>query len=347
MTNILVTGAGAVLGQGIIRLLQVSSFDKRIFTTDPDPRSTGHYLSDYALTVPVAKDPNYIARIEEIVQTHQIDFICVGTDVELPIFAKYKERFYSKFNCRVIVSSEDVVEIANDKFLTAEFLRNHGFPYPYSVMANNKAKLLEISEKLGFPLFAKPVDGARSKGLTKVDNLEELMALYSPDSKLVVQQYLPDDLGEFTTGCTVINGKCKAIVTLRRDLKDGNTYRAFVDQDTSKYDQTIKKIAEALKPDGPVNFQFRVVDDQPVVFEINGRYSGTTPLRHFFGYNEVEALLKYYLLDEEIVMPKLREGMVMRMWADLFVDKEQLKDFDKAKQFEGLRPEFFNFSLIE
>lgn len=347
MTNILVTGAGAVLGQGIIRLLQVSAFDKKIFTTDPEPRSAGHYLSDHALTVPMAKDPNYIARIEALVEKHQIDFILVGTDVELPIFAKYKEHFFSKFNCRVIVSSEEVVAIANDKYLTAEFLRKNGFPFPYSVMANNKEGLLEIAEKFGFPLFAKPVDGARSMGLKKIENEQELLELYNPDSNLVVQQYLPDDLGEFTTGCTVVNGECKAIVTLRRDLKDGNTYRAYIDDQTSKYDKTIKEIAEVLKPDGPVNFQFRVVDGQPIVFEINGRYSGTTPIRQFFGYNEVEALLKYHLFGEEIVMPELKEGMVMRMWADLFVGKDQMEHFDKTKQADGLAPEFYNFSLID
>ena len=54
MKNILVTGAGALLGQGILRLLQVADFSKKIYTTDPDPRSTGHWLGDYAITVPMA-----------------------------------------------------------------------------------------------------------------------------------------------------------------------------------------------------------------------------------------------------------------------------------------------------
>jgi carbamoyl-phosphate synthase large subunit len=91
--NILVTGAGALLGQGILRLLKVSDFPKKIFTADPDPRSTGHWLGDYALTIPKAKDDNYINKIEEIVKLNNIDVILVGTDVELPIFSKHKKYF--------------------------------------------------------------------------------------------------------------------------------------------------------------------------------------------------------------------------------------------------------------
>lgn len=343
--NILVTGAGALLGQGILRLLQVSDFSKKIFTADPDPRSTGHWLGDYAITIPKATDENYIEKIEEIVLQHKIDAILVGTDVELPIFSKNKTKFLKKFNCRVIISSEEVIEIANDKFLTAAFLEKNNFPYPFSVMANDKNSLVEIEKKLGFPLFAKPFDGARSLGIKKIENHEELMEIYDPASNLVVQQFLSETEGEYTSGCTVVAGKCKAIVTLKRDLRDGNTYRAYVDENTSKYDEFIIPIAEKLNPDGPVNFQFRIFNGKPVIFEINGRFSGTTPLRHFFGYNEVEALLKYYLFEEDIIAPKLKKGIVMRAWSDLFVSEEQFKELNVNKKLENPAAIFYNFKL--
>ena len=346
MKNILVTGAGALLGQGILRLLQISDFEKKIFTGDPDPRSTGHWLGDFAITIPMAVEHNYIEVIKEIVQKYKIDAILVGTDVELPIFSKFKAAFLKAYNCTVIVSSEEVINIANDKFLTAEFLKTNDFPYPFSVMANDKSKLLEIEAKLGYPLFAKPFDGARSMGLKKIENHQELMDIYDPNSNLVVQQYLTESEGEYTSGCTVVNGKCVAIVTMKRDLKDGNTYRAYINDETAQYDKLIISIAEKLKPDGPVNFQFRIFDGKPVVFEINGRYSGTTPLRHFFGYNEVEALLKYHLFDEEFKTPELRNGLVMRAWSDLFIDENQFNKFNEEKQLDGLNAEFYNFRLL-
>lgn len=343
--NILVTGAGALLGQGILRLLQVSDFSKKIFTADPDPRSTGHWLGDYAVTIPKVNDSNYIDAIKNIVETHKIDAILVGTDVELPILSKYKKEFLDQFNCKIIVSDEDVVTIANDKLLTAQFLEKNNFPFPFSVMANDKEKLYEIEEKLGFPLFAKPFDGARSLGIKKIENHEELMEIYDPNSNLVVQQFLSESEGEYTSGCVVVDGKCVAVVTLKRDLRDGNTYRAYRDSETSKYDEFIIPIAEKLNPDGPVNFQFRIFNERPVIFEINGRFSGTTPLRHFFGFNEVEALLKYYLFKEEIEKPELKNGLVMRAWSDLFIDENQFKKLNEDNCLENPNAVFYNFTL--
>jgi len=343
--NILVTGAGALLGQGILRLLQIADFEKKIYTADPDPRSTGHWLGDYALTIPKVNDPGYIDSIKKIIVTQNIDAVLVGTDVELPVLSKHKEAFLTDYKCKIIVSSEAVINIANDKFLTADFLEKNNFPFPFSVRGNDKEKLHLIERKLGFPLFAKPFDGARSLGIKKIETHDELMEIYHPDSNLVVQQFLPDNEGEYTSGCVVINGKCKAIVTLKRDLRDGNTYRAYLDAETSKYDQYIIPIAEKLNPDGPVNFQFRIFNDKPVIFEINGRFSGTTPLRHFFGFNEVEALLQYYLFGKEIQAPTLKNGIVLRCWSDIFIEEAQLTTLKKEGFLDKPGTTFYNFSL--
>ncbi|MDI1254468.1 MAG: ATP-grasp domain-containing protein [Flavobacterium sp.] len=343
--NILVTGAGALLGQGILRLLQISDFPKRIFTADPDPRSTGHWLGDYAITIPKVAHPDFMDAVMKIVEKHKIDAIMVGTDLELPIFSRYKKEFLEKYNCKVIVSSEEVITIANDKFLTAAFLKENDFPYPFSVMADDKEKLHEIEQKLGFPLFAKPFDGARSLGIRKIENHEELMEIYHPQSNLVVQQFLSEEDGEYTSGCTVVDGKCKAIVTLKRDLRDGNTYRAYRDDKVADYDAFIIPIAEKLNPDGPVNFQFRIANGKPVIFEINGRFSGTTPLRHFFGYNEVEAILKYYLFGEDIKTPILTNGMVFRAWSDIFVSENEFNTLKNEGSLTAPDAVFYNFCL--
>lgn len=346
MKNILVTGAGALLGQGILRLLQISDFEKKIFTADPDPRSTGHWLGDYAIIIPKANDDSFMDVIKKTIKEKKIDAIMVGTDVELPIFALHKKELLNNYNCRVIVSDKRVVDIANDKYLTAKFLEQNGFPFPYSVMANNKLELEKISKELGFPLFAKPIDGARSIGIKKIDTYKELMELYNPKSNLVVQQFLPEVDGEFTSGCVVLEGKCKAVVTLKRDLRDGNTYRTYRDVNTSKYDQEIISIAEKLNSEGPVNFQFRVYNGKPIIFEINGRFSGTTPIRHFYGFNEVEAILKYYLFNEPIETPSLRNGIVMRTWSDIFINEDELMRLNTHGAIENPKAEFKNFTLI-
>jgi carbamoyl-phosphate synthase large subunit len=347
MKNILVTGAGSLLGQGILRLLKIANFKKKIFTADPDSKSSGHWLGDEALIIPKVSEVNYIETIQNIVLRNKIDIILVGTDVELQLLSQFKNEFLEKFNCKVIVSDLNVITISNDKFLTAQFLKENNFPYPFSVMANDKKGLDQIREKFGFPLFAKPIDGARSLGIRTIYNEEELNELFNPESNLTVQQYLPEELGEYTSGCIVVEGKCKSIVTLKRDLRDGNTYRTYRDALTSNYDDVIKKVAEKLNPDGPVNFQFRVINNEPVIFEINGRFSGTTPLRYFYGFNEVEALLKYHLFEESIESPVLKEGMVLRAWSDVFIGNSQFHELTSKKKLSEPTAIFYNFDLKE
>ncbi|MGN7990541.1 ATP-grasp domain-containing protein [Pedobacter sp. 22226] len=343
--NILVTGAGALLGQGILRMLQLCDFQKKIFTADPDARSTGHWLGDFALHVPKASNEDYVPTIKKIVEEYSIDAILVGTDTELVKLAEVHDEFLAKYNCKIVVSNSGVIEISNDKFLTAKFLKDNNFPYPISKMANSLNGLLELEKELGLPLFAKPIDGARSLGLIKINTHEDLLNVFDEKSNLVVQQFLPDTDGEYTSGCIVLNNKCVSIVSLKRDLRDGNTYRTYRDESTSKYDSIISKIAEVLKPEGPINFQFRIFKGEPVIFEINGRFSGTTPLRYFYGVNEVEIILNYFLFKKNPTTEPLKNGIVMRAWSDIFIENKEIEQFQKEKTLQSPKATFYPFNL--
>lgn len=343
--NVLVTGAGALLGQGILRLLGKTDIPMKVYTADPNNYSSGHFLGHHGLTIPMAKSPDYMPQVISVLKEYSIDLILVGTDTELPIFAKHREELKTKYNCEVIVSSESCIDIANDKYLTSEFLREHDFPFAKSALATNKDDLESLAEEVGYPLFAKPRDGARSKGIAVIKSKDQLLDLVDPQSKMVVQEFLPDDVGEFTSGCLVVDGKCKSIVTLKRDLRDGNTYRTYRDSESSIYDAMISKIAEAYKPYGPVNFQFRVKNDQPVIFEINCRFSGTTPVRSFYGFNEVESICKQVLLNEEVKFNKLKEGVVFRTISDIFIENDQLKEFEANNTLKNPSAHFYNYKL--
>jgi len=344
MKNILVTGAGAVLGQGIIRSLIANRLDNIIIhSADPEVKSTGHFLADKAHVIPYAKDPEYISSIIDIINKFSIDLILIGTDTELPIFAKNKQLLESNTNVKVLVSNNNVIEIANDKFKTAKFLEETNHPFPISCMANNNDGINYLISKSNFPFFAKPIDGARSRGLIKIKNNNDLQNVLANPENLVIQEYLTDDYGEFTSGCLVFNGKCKVVVTLRRDLRDGNTYRAYYDSEYKIFDDFIISVAEKLGVDGPCNFQFRLKDNKPVIFEINARFSGTTPIRFMFGFNEVNACLNFILNNIEISQPILKEGIVMRAWSDLFIEKQQFDILSNDKVLNNPKSIFYTF----
>jgi carbamoyl-phosphate synthase large subunit len=134
------------------------------------------------------------------------------------------------------------------------------------------------------------------------------------------------------------------VVVLRRDLRDGNTYRAYREPGCSQHDAFIVRVAEALGSHGPCNFQFRLRDGEPVVFEINARFSGTTPVRAIFGFNEVAAIVDLLLDGRPIPVPHLREGVVLRTTGDVFVDAGQIDLLRCERRLEAPRAEGFPFS---
>ncbi len=335
MRKILVTGAGAVLGQGILRCLREHKDKYQIHTADPDVRSTGHWLGDKAHTILFANDPQFINSIEEIIIAENIDAILVGTDAELPIFSKQKTYLESNYQLSVVVSDERVIEIANDKWLTANYLKANNFPFPLSYMSNDIEGIKHLKELNQYPYIAKPVDGARSKGLLMINTERDLDQIASYANNLVVQEYISEDEGEFTSGCLVFGGECKVVVTLKRDLRDGNTYRAYYDKTYEKYGKFIAQISESLNIFGPSNFQFRVKNGVPIIFEINSRFSGTTPIRSFFGFNEVVATLDYLFENKNVVQPKLKSGVIMRAWADIFVEEKEMEVFKSNNSLQN------------
>jgi carbamoyl-phosphate synthase large subunit len=283
----------------------------------------------------MADDPGFMDRIEDIIARERISVVFVGTDVELEAFSARREHLEEHYGVHVVVSPPRVVEIADDKWRTVQFLRENGFPFPRTARTGNWEEVEDLVAAIGFPLFAKPRRGARSVGVAHIEDEGALMALRGSESELVVQEMLPEERGEFTAGCLVLDGRSASAVVLRRDLRDGNTYRAYSDGAT-EFDGTVAEIAETLGPHGPCNLQFRVRDGVPVVFEVNARFSGTTPIRAMFGHNEVFHLLNHLLDGVPVPPATIRTGVVLRAWSDILVSPGQVKEL--AENGELARP---------
>lgn len=322
--KVLVTGAGAVLGQGIIKSLRMANTSYYIIAVDPDPRAVGLYWADRAYLVPLVTDPSYLDVVCHILECQRPDVLLIGTDVELPIYAQHKSELESRYKTRIIVSPLQVIQIANDKWLTYEFLSVNGFPCPKSALPTDISKILW---EWNFPLIVKPRIGARSVGVHLVKNEQQLYQALTRVENPVIQECVANASQEYTSGVVVnMEGIATAVVTMRRDLRDGNTYRAYVEPD-APFNFLLAKIAEKLGGVGPLNFQFRVEQGIPKIFEINARFSGTTPVRAYAGFNEVDYLIQHYVLGAPIPAPQVRAIAVFRYWHEIVVEPEQLKQF--------------------
>ncbi len=310
MTKILVTGAGSLLGQGIIRSLRYPCPQAKIIAVDPTPDlAAGCHLADVSHPVPMANAENYLDAIKETIDHERPDIVMIGTDEELPIFADNREELEAEFGTRILVSHPYVVGIANDKWLTYEWMKAQGFNPPNTSYF--------VREARGYPLVVKPRAGGRSRGLSVVANDQELIRAFGCGG-MIHQEYI--DGPEYTAGSIYFSGEVATIV-MRRDLKDGNTYRAYVEE-FPELNAKVREWTLALKPYGPCNFQFRVDGNgEPRCFEINARFSGTTPFRLLAGFNEVEMCVRQLLYGEAIKQPKIEPMTILRYWNEMAVRK--------------------------
>jgi 3',5'-cyclic AMP phosphodiesterase CpdA len=60
------------------------------------------------------------------------------------------------------------------------------------------------------------------------------------------------------------------------------------------------------------------------VFEINARFSGTTPLRHLAGFPEATMALRHLLLGEPLPQPQIRPLVLLRHLAETAIAPEEV-----------------------
>jgi carbamoyl-phosphate synthase large subunit len=338
--NILVTGAGSLIGHGVLRSLRkIQDNDLFIVTADPDHRAAGHWLGNHATKIPLAKDDDYIGQLSSLIDHHHIDLVFVGTDPELRKISKSLDHL----KATVVISKPNVIEIGDDKWLTAQFLRDNGFPFPDSALFDDKPSVDKLITRVGFPLIAKPRVGARSAGVLQINSASELSIL-STTSGYVLQEYLPEEPGEFTAGTMTYDGRCFSQVIFRRDLKEGNTYRAYTYSDDS-HSRFLKDLSECIPGVyGPLNFQYRLRNSKPVVFEINSRFSGTTPMRTAVGVNEIEMAITYAKTGS--VKPQkqtLSNVAILRTWSDVIVPIGEVSSFERDGELPTPTATYFPF----
>lgn len=325
MIKALITGAGAVLGQGIIKALRRSSLPVEILAADPNPLSTGLFWADKGYRIPLANEPGYMDRITDILETERPDILLVGTDVELAAFAKHREALEAGFGTRIVVSRPEVIAIADDKYRTFQFLDEVGLHPPLSALPEDEGALGRLVEAVGFPLIVKPRVGARSVGVSIASDEKGLRQALQGRSGLVVQECVGGPDAEYTSSVLVFDERPLASIVMRRDLRDGNTYRAYAGS-YEELNAFVRQAGAALDPYGPANFQFRTdARGRPRVFEINARFSGATPLRALVGFNEVEMCIRRILFDEDIVQPSVQPATILRHLSETLVTQDDLE----------------------
>ncbi len=325
MISIGVTGTGSLIGQAIIKSIKQSSFKHyRIIGMDYFENTIGSYWVNENYILPdILQDTilheKWVTHIIEIIKKENIRIIFIGVDFELILFSSYKKRIEEVTKCIVVVSSKKCIQIADDKYLTYQFLKNNNFFYPKSFLLNEFKDAINEHE-IEFPVILKPRNGYRSRDVYVIHSKDQLFIKAKDIHEPMLQEMVGNNQTEYTCGVIVLKGIRKSIV-LRRDLKDGNTSTAYHQKDFPDIiTQYILDVSKKLDIFGVCNFQLRLDKEGiPKIFEINARHSGTTYMRTLFGFNEIEFILEYLINNREIKFNE-KDGLVKRYFEEFFLE---------------------------
>lgn len=337
--NVLVLGVGGNVSQGILKALAHSQLPHRVIGACVSPLSAGLYMVNHGLISPYADDPMFIDWLLDICHREQIHVILTGVEPILTVLAQHEARLRDACGVRCVVSASDVLAIAGDKLATCIWLRDQGFHYPRFADATDTDAVEELVNTCGFPLIAKPRRGKGSSGITVIRDAAALAQVQNADN-MVIQELLGDVDSEYTAGCfSDGDGVVRGCIVMRRTLENGTTAHAEIGLFPEVRAEALR-IVQALRPMGPCNIQLRVMaDGRPVCFEINARFSGTTPIRAHFGFNDVEAAIRYYVLDEPAYdLPVITSGVVLRYWNEVYVDDASLRELQQTGAFRRDEP---------
>ena len=308
------TGVGGGVGQAVLKSLQDSSYECVAY--DSSPLAAGLYLAKDSWLGLAASQPGYIEDVLAAVLKFDCKYVIPGHDVELIPLVKARSLF-EKYGVTVVTSDVPLIELADDKYKTANSLKLHGFDTP-------ETWTLDEFIWQGEPVVMKPKKGgARSKNTYIANNEDEFhqyLGLVDRENT-VVQEYCTGD--EFTCGTLTFDGTFQGSISMKRELRCGDTYKAF----SLKNDDimnTLDRVCGVLQPIGPCNFQLKLDGNRVRIFEINARFSGTTFLRKLCGFDEVIYTLNY-LSGRPLPNLKWKEQTMLRLWTEVSIQNTEMK----------------------
>lgn len=302
--------------------------DDKVVATDMQLTAPALQVADVKLQVPAVYAEDYIDKTLAICKEQKIDALISLNDLELPILAEQKARF-KEIGVKVIVSDPQVIDIAFDKYKTAQWVESIGLNAPKTYVTLASAKEALAKGEIAFPLFMKPRWGSGSIGLETIDDMEELDIYYHllmkkikktilatasvGDEYIMIQEKLTDN--EF--GLDVMNdleGNNVAVsVKQKLAMRAGETDKAIT-VDLPEVREMGAAIGRNLKHIGnlDVDIMQRANGDY-CVLELNPRFGGGYPFSYEAGANMPLAILKW--LRGEVVDASMLQPEYGRMFA--------------------------------
>jgi len=291
--KIMILGAGPNrIGQGIefdyccvhgIMAIKEAGYEAIMVNCNPETVSTDFDVADKLYFEPV-----FWEHLEEIIELEKPEGIIVQLGGQTAL--KLAETFHKK-GIKIIGSSYESLDLAEDRGAFSDLLKELDIPYPRYGAADNADEALVIANRVTYPVLVRPsyvLGGQRMRIVINDEELErQVLTIFKhmPNNKVLVDQFLERakeaEVDAICDGDEVhIMGIMEHIEPAGVHSGDSNallpTY-SLSENVLAQMKEYTNKLAFALKIKGLINIQFAIKGEKVYVIEANPRASRTTP----------------------------------------------------------------------
>lgn len=276
MKNVLVFPCGSEIGLEINRALASSKHFAMFGASSVDDHGRFVY-ANYIPGVPFIDKPEFLSKINEVVRSHNIDFIVPAHDSAV---LKMSEN-QNFIDATVVTSCASTCRVCRSKAATYEFFRE--------LLAT--PRVYPRTADMEFPIFLKPDVGQGTKGTYRADCHEDVEFYTKKDPSLLALEYLPGK--EYTVDCFTDRNRSLLFAEgrERRRISNGISVNSTRVKDV-RFREMAQIINRTLALQGAWFYQVKERSDGDLVLmEIAPRIAGTMGLFRALGVNFVELSL--------------------------------------------------------
>ncbi|MFL9830947.1 carbamoyl-phosphate synthase large subunit [Flavobacterium sp. ARAG 55.4] len=291
--KIIVLGSGPNrIGQGIefdyscvhgVLASKECGYETIMINCNPETVSTDFDTADKLYFEPV-----FWEHIYDIIQHEKPEGVIVQLGGQTAL--KLAEKL-SKYGVKIIGTSFDALDLAEDRGRFSDLLTELEIPFPKFGIAETADEASELADQLDFPLLIRPSYVLGGQGMKIVINKQELeehvvnLLKTIPGNKLLLDHYLDGAIE--AEADAICDGENVYIIGIMEHIEPCGVHSGdsnatlppfnlgeFVMQQIKDHTQ---KIAIALKTVGLINIQFAIKDDTVYIIEANPRASRTVP----------------------------------------------------------------------
>jgi carbamoyl-phosphate synthase large subunit len=291
--KVVVLGSGPNrIGQGIefdyscvhgVLAAKEMGYETIMINCNPETVSTDFDTADKLYFEPV-----FWEHIYDIIQHEKPEGVIVqlGGQTALKLAEKLE-----KYGVKIIGTSFEALDIAEDRGRFSNVLKELNIPYPEFGVVESAEQALQLSKELGFPLLVRPSYVLGGQKMKIVINEEELehhvvdILKSMPDNQILLDHFLGGAIE--AEADAICDGENVYIIGVMQHIEpagihSGDSYAVLPpynlgDLIITQIEDITKKIAVRLKTVGLINIQFAVKDDVVYVIEANPRASRTVP----------------------------------------------------------------------